>query len=223
MKREFISVILLAGGKGSRMQSEVPKQYLNLGNKPLVQYSFEVFLSLEEINEIVVVCDPSFQHLFSSQTKPVNFALPGERRQDSLYNGLQQTSPQSTLICVHDAARPCIDQALVKRVLEAGTLHGAATVGQPVRFTIKQTDHSHFVTATPPREYVWEIQTPQVVKKSLLEEGFAYAIKNKITVTDDVSLVELCGHPVKLVEGSPHNIKVTLPSDLTIAEQYLML
>lgn len=223
MKNEFTSVVLLAGGKGSRMQSEVPKQYLSIGNKPIAGYSFDLFMSLEEIDEVVVVCDPSFRHHFNSQKKPVHYALPGERRQDSLYNGLQQTSPQSTLICVHDAARPCIDQALVRRVLEAGSLHGAATVGQPVRFTIKQTDHSHFVKATPPRECIWEIQTPQVIKKALLEEGFAHAIKNKITVTDDVSLVELCGHPVKLVEGSPHNIKVTLPSDLTIAEQYLTL
>lgn len=215
-----ISVILLAGGTGSRMQSSIPKQFLTLGSKPIALHSFELFASMPEIDEIIVVCSPESRILFKTERKKqISFALPGERRQDSVYNGLQAAS--FDLICIHDAARPFIDQPLVLRVLEAGRQFGAAAVGLPLKFTIKEIDHCQLVLNTPDRSKLWEIQTPQVVQHDILMQGFHYAHQHQLTVTDDVSLAELVKKPVKLVEGSSMNVKITVPSDLPIAHHLL--
>jgi 2-C-methyl-D-erythritol 4-phosphate cytidylyltransferase len=213
------SAILLAGGIGSRMQSAMPKQFLEIHQKPIACYSFDLFLQMPEIDEIVVVCSPDFRHFFNSDAKPVIFALPGERRQDSVYNGLLASS--HNLICIHDAARPFIDRNLVSRILKAALDHGVATAAMPVKFTVKEGDANHFVKNTPDRTYMWEIQTPQVLGREILIQGFDYANKNKLTVTDDVSLAELVGKQVKLVEGSHTNLKITVPSDLVIAYQLI--
>lgn len=216
-----VSAILLAGGIGSRMQSHQSKQFLELQGKPIILYSYELLLTIPEIKEIIIVCLPEYRELFTNPTdKHIAFALPGKRRQDSVYNGLMEASKDSTLICIHDGARPFIDEALVTRVLDAGIKYGAATVGMPIKFTIKQSDKEHFVQSTPDRELIWEIQTPQVIHKDLLLAGFKYANENNLTVTDDTSLVELLGKEVKLIEGSHMNLKITVPSDLIIAENY---
>ncbi|MEI8365836.1 MAG: 2-C-methyl-D-erythritol 4-phosphate cytidylyltransferase [Parachlamydiaceae bacterium] len=218
-KHVSTSAILLAGGIGSRMHTSSPKQFLSLGGKPIVRYSFDLFLEMPEIAEIVVVCDPAYRVFFESVTsnKPIHFALPGTRRQDSLYHGLQAATLSHELICVHDAARPLIDREIVLRVLEAGERWGAATAGMPVKFTVKQSTPHNFVASTPDRSHLWEIQTPQVLRRDILEEGFCYAQQHGITVTDDVSLAELLGKEVKLVEGSYTNLKITTASDLIVA------
>lgn len=218
-----VSVILLAGGIGKRMNHPIPKQYLNLHHKPIARYSFELFLSLPEIAELIIVCVPDARHYFHlpESSIPILFADPGPRRQDSVWNGLQAISSSSELVCIHDSARPFIDKLLVKRVLEAGYLHGAATVGMPVKFTLKEHDGSCMVKQTLNRSHIWEIQTPQVIRIPLIKQGFHHAQKHEITVTDDVSLVELLNHPVKLVEGSHMNIKITSPEDLLVAEGLL--
>lgn len=215
------SAILLAGGFGLRMQSNIPKQFLEIDEKPVALYSFQLFLDMPEIDEIVVVCLEDFRDLFQcpNSSKRVVFALPGERRQDSVNNGLQAASHE--IICIHDAARPFIDKTLVLRVLAAGNEYGAAAVGMPVKFTVKEIDDQNFVRNTPDRATIWEIQTPQVLHRAILEEGFAYAHQHKITVTDDVSLAELVGKRVKLVEGSHTNLKMTVPNDLAIASHIL--
>jgi 2-C-methyl-D-erythritol 4-phosphate cytidylyltransferase len=218
-----LGVILLAGGIGTRMRSAVPKQFLPLHHKVVAQHSFDVFLSMPEINEIVVVCPSDYHHLFkkSHHRAQLSFALPGKRRQDSVYNGLLALQQKCTLVCVHDAVRPMITVPLVRRVIEAAAQHGAATAGMPVKFTVKECDPQHLVVQTPDRSRIWEIQTPQVVKTDLLKKGFSYAYQHNIDVTDDVSLVELLKHPVKLVEGCYTNIKITTPEDLTFLEQLL--
>lgn len=216
------SVILLAGGMGTRMLSPIPKQFLAIDQKPIALYSFEIFLAMPEIDEIIVVCAEDFRALFknaNTSSKPVAFALPGARRQDSVFNGFQIVS--NDLVCVHDSARPFIDIDLVSRVLESGYEHGAATAAIPVKFTIKESDPENFVRNTPDRNKLWEIQTPQVLRRDIMAKGFEYANQEDITVTDDVSLAELIGRPVKLVEGSHINLKVTVPSDLKIAYQLL--
>jgi 2-C-methyl-D-erythritol 4-phosphate cytidylyltransferase len=213
------SAILLAGGQGTRMQSATPKQFLKVFQKPIACYSFELFLEMPEIDEIIVVCLPEFRNFFTAGPKPVLFALPGERRQDSVFNGLQASSHE--LICIHDAARPFIDRNLVLRVLKAGQHHGAATTALPVKFTVKESDSDLFVKNTPDRTNIWEIQTPQVLHREIIARGFEYANKNAITVTDDVSLAELINKQVKIVEGSHTNIKVTIPNDLVLAELLL--
>lgn len=218
------SAILLSGGTGSRMSSDIatPKQYRMLGNMPIALHSFEILLNIPEIDELIIVCEPCYQHIFNANSKmPIRFAMPGARRQDSVYNGLQAASSTSDIILVHDSARPFIDNTMVQRVLKAGREHGAATVGMPVINTIKVIDHDRMATSTPDRSSLWEIQTPQVVRRDIMESGFKYTYDKGLTVTDETSLAELQGYPVKLVEGAYTNIKITIPSDLMIANTIL--
>lgn len=214
------SAILLAGGQGLRMNTVDPKQFLVLDGKPIARFSFDIFLSMPEIDEIIVVCAPAYRHLFEESTlaKHVRFAPPGARRQDSVFNGIQAVSPECGFVCIHDGARPFIDAAVAGRVLHAGRQHGAAAAGMPIKFTIKECCSRGFVRATPDRSTIWEIQTPQVIRLDWLAEGFRLAHEQNITVTDDVSLIEILGKDIKIVEGSHCNIKVTVPVDLTIAQ-----
>ena len=214
-----IAVILLAGGVGRRFGSDIPKQFLTLGCTPVVRYSFEILASMACVSEVVVVCAPEYQKIFAGTD--TTFALPGERRQDSVYNGLQALTKNTRHICVHDAARPMITPGLVQRTFDAAREHGAAAVGMPVRFTVKEVNAAHFVTSTPNRDNIWEIQTPQVIRTDWLCEGFDYANDHALTVTDDVSLAELVGHPVKLIHGDAANVKITTPEDFALLEKLL--
>lgn len=220
------SVVYLAGGMGTRMRREIPKQYLLLDHKPIALHGFECFLKLPEVEEIVVVCEERYENFFNSivqpQSTPLHFARPGGRRQDSVLNGIQKLK-NNPLVCIHDSARPFIDKDLIRRVVNSGHEHGAATVGMPVKMTLKKCDAFQMVTETPQRDFLWEIQTPQVVRLDLLKEGFKFVEQHQKTVTDDVSLIELIGKPVQLVEGSYFNIKITTPEDLVVAEQFVTM
>lgn len=220
------AVVLLAGGTGSRIPSSIPKQFLLLKNKPIALHSFDIFSSMLEINEIVVVCADEYQHYFSSQNQSkidqtkITFAKPGNRRQDSVFNGLMAITTHPNLVCVHDSARPLIDVPLVQRVLTAAKESGAAAVGMPLKYTVKQCNALGLVINTPDRTSLWEIQTPQVIEFSLLHRAFLHAQEHSLDVTDDVSLIEQLGLPVQIVQGSYRNIKITTPEDLTIANAF---
>lgn len=218
------SVIFLAGGIGMRMRSAIPKQYLSIRQKPLALYSFEILASLPEIQHFIVVCEPQYDSLFLSCDKAkelqLQFARPGLRRQDSVYNGMKILK-NDCLVCIHDSARPMIDSEIVRQAVQTAHNWGASAVGVKVRSTIKVCDGAQVVIDTPNRDSLWEIQTPQVIRLELLEEGFNHANKYRLTVTDDVSLIELLGKPVKIVEGSYANIKVTNPEDLMFIEKLI--
>lgn len=222
---EKISVVLLCGGIGSRMQSSIPKQFLKINQKLIAHYSFDIFKRMPEVAEIVVVCDLAYKHYFSFDCHPVhlNFALPGKRRQDSVFNGLNALKTNSKLVCIHDSARPLITEELVRRVIHAAQDHGAATASMPLKFTIKERDGNLFVKNTPDRTKYFEIQTPQIIRTDILKKGFEFIHDQNLEVTDDVSLVEYLGHPVKLVEGCYKNLKVTTPDDLSQAEYLIDL
>lgn len=224
MKLEYpISVILLAGGLGTRMQAPLPKPFLLLGGKPVACHSFEVFMSMPEVFEIIIVCDSAYHPLFSYKRKGLHlaFAEPGARRQDSVYNGFKKTNAKAHLICIHDSARPFISLECVRPVLAAAHETGAAALGMPIKFTVKECDKHGFVKNTPNRDLMWEIQTPQVIRPDLLQKGFNKADQSQLTVTDDVSLAELISHPVKIVKGCYENIKMTTPEDLLLAENIM--
>ncbi len=211
------TVILLAGGRGTRMGQKTPKQFLALGGKPLALYSFELFCQMPRIGEIVVVCAKEYEHLFSTPKKLL-FARGGNERQDSVFNGLQMADSKADFICIHDAARPFIDQETVEKVLDAAIECGAAAPGAPAINTIKECDSAGIVVKTPARDHLFEIQTPQVLRRSILEEGYELLRRENRLFTDDVSIAEALGYMVKIVKNNRPNFKVTTPFDLQIAK-----
>ncbi|KAL6552293.1 hypothetical protein OROHE_007657 [Orobanche hederae] len=225
VSEKSVSVILLAGGKGKRMGTSMPKQYLALLGQPIALYSFYTFSKMPEVKEIVVVCDPSYQDIFEDAKENIlvdlKFALPGKERQDSVYSGLEAINPNSDLVCIHDSARPLVLEGDVAKVLKDGRRIGAAVLGVPAKATIKEANRESFVVKTLDRKTLWEMQTPQVIKPGLLKKGFELVNRDGLEVTDDVSIVEHLRHPVYITEGSYTNIKVTTPDDLLLAERIL--
>ncbi|XP_052167538.1 2-C-methyl-D-erythritol 4-phosphate cytidylyltransferase, chloroplastic [Oryza glaberrima] len=225
VKERSVSVVLLSGGQGKRMGASMPKQYLPLLGLPIALHSLKTFCQLKEVKEVVVVCDPDYKDIFGGSIEnvqiPIKFALPGKERQDSVYNGLQEIDGDSELVCVHDSARPLVSSEDVKKVLEDAIVHGAAVLGVPVKATIKEADSNSFVVKTLDRKTLWEMQTPQVMRPSLLRDGFELVKRDGLEVTDDVSIVEYLKHSVYITEGSYTNIKVTTPDDLLLAERLM--
>lgn len=211
-----IGLIFLAGGKGARMGGSLPKQFLELNHKPVVHHSLAVFDQIPFHHSVVVVDEP-YRHFFPGKT----YALPGSRRQDSVWNGLQALDPSVEFVCIHDGARPFITKSLVEDLLSKGLEKGAAASAVPLKFTVKQTNSEGMVERTLDRSTIWEIHTPQVVRRDLLEKGFSIAHKHGLTVTDDVGLVELFDYPVQLVLGSYSNLKLTTQEDMAIAKCFI--
>ena len=216
----YISVILLSGGKGTRMSSKTPKQYLILNNKPIALYSFRLFCTMKEIFEIIVVCEKKYQYLFKDENIKIKFASPGVLRQDSVLNGLNLADKKSEYICIHDIARPNILKKEVIDVIESAKTNGAATLGSNVKNTIKKVKNG-FIEKTYNRDELFEVYTPQVIKKDLLQKGLKKAKELKATCYDDVSLLELINKKAFIVKSSDKNIKITTPLDLAIAEKLL--
>jgi 2-C-methyl-D-erythritol 4-phosphate cytidylyltransferase len=222
-----VSVVLLAGGVGKRMGAPIPKQYLELKGQPIATYSLVTFSRMREVSEVVIVCDPSWRHIFEEQFPKmpkhvaVKWALPGAERQDSVFNGFQEISSSAELVAVHDSARPLVTPADASKCLEDAWTVGAAVLGVPVKPTIKEVNGDLLVVKTLQRAKLWEVQTPQCIRPALLRKGFELVRSQSLEVTDDVSIIEALGEPVKITPGAYTNIKVTTPDDMSVAEGFL--
>ncbi len=214
------SVILLSGGKGRRMKVDTPKQYLHLQDKIVVLHALDALLHFPDWKDIVVVCEKEYESLFTTHTRlPLRFARPGKERMDSVFSGFQALIYPAQWVCIHDGARPLLRKEDLLSVLQAGMQYGAATLGTPIKMTIKEVDNNFFIKKTLDRSLLWDIQTPQVLQRTLLEQGFQHIHKERLHVTDDVSLAELLGSPVKLVQGSSFNLKITTKEDFILAQE----
>ncbi len=222
-----VGVVLLAGGSGSRMKADRPKQFLQLANKPVLAHSIQILRRVRNLHSLVIVlADEARTWDFVQQAVDhdplVSFADPGKERQDSVENGLAQIGAECTLVAVHDSARPLVTLDAIHACIADASEHGAAVLAVPMKATVKEaTADGAFVKETLDRSKLWEIQTPQVMRPELLREGFAKVRAEKLEVTDDVSIVEALGHPVKLTMGEYTNLKLTTPEDMVIAEQIL--
>ena len=217
-RKNFISLILLAGGTGSRMGGSLPKQFRLLAGKPLALHSSELFDRTDAISEIVIVCAPDYRHYFADGRKPQRFALPGPRRQDSVCHGLLAASPDAELICIHDSARPFPPAEALPALFAAARREGAAALAAAATNTIKEASASMQVVRTIPRSVCWETQTPQALRRDLLEEAYRFALANDVEATDDLSLLEAMGRFASLVPSTPRNFKITTPFDWAVAE-----
>lgn len=224
-----VGVILLSAGVGKRMGAGIPKQYIKLLGLEIALHSLECFLECD-VAEIVIVCAEEWRHIFNDYLKTrgpvkpcIKYTVGGAERQDSVCNGLAELTTE--FAAVHDAARPLVTKEEIENVIEDARKYRTALLGVQTKATIKQAclgeEGEPLVSQTPDRNTMWEALTPQIVPCELLREGFKHATENGLVVTDDVSLVEFLGKPVKLTEGEYTNIKVTTPEDIAVAETIL--
>ena len=223
--------ILPAAGLGTRMAGPQPKQFLALDGVPILIHSLRAFAAAPRVTSIYVAVRKQEMERAEAQVAEYGFAgrvrvvEGGEKRQESVANALHALSAQpDDIVLVHDAVRPLIDAATIERTIDAVIEYGAAIVGMPAVDTIKQverTAHGALITATIPREFVVQAQTPQGFRYGLLERAFAEATADGFVGTDEASLLERAGIPVAVVPGSQVNLKITQASDLELAEFYL--
>lgn len=220
-----ISAIIPAGGAGKRLGAEIAKQYLLLHSRPVLAHTLLVFQKTEAISEIVLVLPPSDAESVRRQiiepyglTKITAIVSGGLERQDSVRNGLRAIENGCDIVIVHDGVRPLLTKEMLLEVAAAAALEGAASIGVPVKDTIKETDDNHCVKTTLPRQRLWHTQTPQAFQYALLCRAHKMAESDHFQGTDDSSLVERMGIKTRMITGSYKNIKITTPEDLQIAE-----
>lgn len=222
-------MLLLAAGRGTRFGGSVPKAYLPLAGKPLLLHAAERLaraIPLTNGNRLVVVKGSGDdEHLRSCRQQltalgDVRFADGGDTRQASMQNGLAAAGDDVDLVLVHDAARALLPIEATRACVEAAARTGAALLAIPAPDTLKRAEGG-LVTATVDRAGIWLAQTPQVIRRDLLQRAFAHAAATGFTGTDDVSLVEHLGEPVAIVPGAPTNLKITHPEDLPLAATIL--
>lgn len=224
-----IAAIIVAGGSGKRMGSSIKKQFIKLRDKEILAYTIEAFNKIDEINEIIVVTgkediDKVRREIVERYQlgKVKQIIEGGKERQDSVYNGLATVGQEIEYVMIHDGARPFISEEVIKRAIQETKQHKATIVAVPVKDTIKLIDKEQgVVEATPAREKLWMVQTPQSFEKQLLLEAYKQAEERNLQVTDDSMIVEAYGHNVHVVLGAYTNIKITTPEDLVIGESIL--
>jgi 2-C-methyl-D-erythritol 4-phosphate cytidylyltransferase/2-C-methyl-D-erythritol 2,4-cyclodiphosphate synthase len=220
-----VSAIIPAGGAGTRIKSKKAKQYLSLGQIPILIRTLNVFERIKIINEIILVVPKNDLFYIQKEllppyklTKIKSVVAGGNARQDSVKNGLKEVSDKTDIVVIHDAVRPFIREKMISAVVSEAKKTGAATVGVMSKDTIKIIKRNNLVSSTIPRNNVWLTQTPQAFKYEVLKKAYEKAHKDKFHGTDDASLVERIGQKVKMVEGSYGNIKITTPEDIIIAK-----
>jgi 2-C-methyl-D-erythritol 4-phosphate cytidylyltransferase len=223
----MISVIIPAAGQSSRMGGTVSKQFMKLGDHPVLVHTLLTFQTLVQITEIIVVCRTNelvkCQELLKQYSlDKIKAVIPGgTTRQESVYNGICQVSEDSKIIVVHDGARPFVTHDIICQCIEAAKFYGAACAAVKVKDTIKTASMNEFVQETLDRSLLWSIQTPQAFDTELLKHAYENAIQTGFLGTDDCMLVEKLGHKVKLVESDYENIKITTPVDFIVGDSIL--
>ncbi|MCW2260563.1 MULTISPECIES: 2-C-methyl-D-erythritol 4-phosphate cytidylyltransferase [Sphingobacterium] len=220
-------VLIVAAGKGSRMQSDLPKQYLLMNGKPVLMHTIEKFYTSTKQPHIIIAIDPAMEYFWKSLCQEYKFTIPhditygGETRFQTVKNGIafikkKQLNLQEIAIAVHDAARPLIAANTIDLAFEQVEVSKAVIVARSCTDSVRMTtaDTNYAID----RNHIWLVQTPQIFEGGLLET--AYEQDEEATFTDDASVVERLGIPIHIVIGDYKNIKITYPEDLEIAQIY---
>lgn len=223
-----VSAVLLAAGASSRMNMNINKVYLllNAYNTSALFYPLMALDKNEYIDEIVIVIRGGERELFESMVlrgkllqKNVLFAAGGEWRSDSVYNGLLKAT--GDIVLVHDGARPLLKQRFISDCVEAMEEYAGAVVGVKCADTICSVDENNCLAQREEQARLYRVQTPQCFRKEILLECHE-KIMEKRGITDDSALLELCGYRVRMLRGDESNIKLTVPTDIIIAEQCIL-
>lgn len=217
-----VAAIIAAGGRGTRLGAERPKQFLEIGGHSILEMSLAALAASPRVDELVVALPPEFvaaqaKALKQVTTLPLTVVAGGSRRQDSVANAFARVSKQADVILIHDAARPFVTQPVIHRAINGAEVHGAAIAAVGVSDTVKQVgalnpDGSRLIRATIDRDAVFLAQTPQAFRRDILTRALSEGAG--IEATDEAMLVERLGLPVHVVEGDPRNVKITTPEDL---------
>ena len=216
----MLSAIIVAAGSSERMGFD--KLFALVSGKPVIAHTIAAFENTKCVDEVILVgrADSLAElwKLIAKPSKVKQIVEGGAERSDSVRAGLDHVDAKSGFIAVHDAARPMITPEKITRVFEAARASGAATLAEPINDTLKRADADLNVTGSVDRAGVYAMQTPQVFEKKLLEQAYDLVAKKKISVTDEVSAVELLKRKIVLVPNHDFNFKITYPRDLPLAE-----
>ena len=223
-----IWLVVPAAGVGTRMQAQVPKQYLILQGKTILEHTITRLLQVPGLSGLIVVHsveDEKITDLDIVQTPRVELVVGGSERSSSVLNGLTYLADKANdddWVLVHDAARPCIDLADIKKLigqLKDDSVGGILAV--PVSDTVKRVVTANEISETLDRTKLWQAQTPQMFRFGLLRSALQQAVSQQQVITDEASAIEQAGYRAKVVEGNRSNIKITRPEDLAMAELIL--
>lgn len=221
--------VIAAGGIGSRFAADAsgaPKQFAVLSGKTILARTVELFEKNAYVDEIYIVIHPEFIDTCREITERNRYGkvcaiIPGgSDRQKSVFAGLSQIKNRGSLVVIHDAARPLTPQRVLNGCIYAACRYGAAVAAVPAKDAIKTASDS-FITGTPDRNLLYHAQTPQAFRFGLIYDAHSRAEADGFTARDDAELLERLGIPVRIVEGSFENIKITTPEDLRLAEYIL--
>lgn len=221
-----LAVVIPAAGVGKRMQSQIPKQYLKIANKTVLEHTIDKFLAIGQIDKIVVCVseqDPYWPVLSKQYGQKIVTVIGGSERADSVLAGLNSlNATQYPWSLVHDAARPCVPNAdilhLIKQCLSSGI---GGLLASPVRDTMKRSNEFNQVQKTEERAFLWHALTPQMYPTEQLKQALTDALAANVKITDESSAIEWKGWASQLIEADESNIKITRPSDLQLAAFFL--
>ncbi|SKB42436.1 2-C-methyl-D-erythritol 4-phosphate cytidylyltransferase [Daejeonella lutea] len=214
--------IIVGGGSGSRMQSDIPKQFLLLNNRPVLMHTIEAFHSSAVSPAIILVLSKDFHQYWKDLCSVHKFTIPhllisgGQQRFHSVKNGLQAIT-EPGIVAVHDAVRPCISQKVIASAYKQAEEVGNAVVAVKSRDSVRQVTDTGTVSLN--REEIYLIQTPQVFRSEILSKAYEQEYRSEFT--DDASVVERSGVEIRLIEGDTKNLKITYPEDIQVAQAYL--
>jgi 2-C-methyl-D-erythritol 4-phosphate cytidylyltransferase len=214
--------LIVAGGKGTRIKTKLPKQFLELKGKPILLHTIEAFYRYSEQIIIILVLPEDDFEIWDAICKKFNFNKPiilqkgGETRFQSVKNGLNKIEGPG-LVAIHDGVRPLVSEDIIGASFHLAAVHQSAVAAVRLKDSIRMTDQDN--TKAVDRSRFRLIQTPQTFDIDLIKK--AYEMKEDASLTDDASVAERSGHVISLFEGSYENIKITTPEDLIVAEALL--
>ncbi|MDA1272795.1 MAG: 2-C-methyl-D-erythritol 4-phosphate cytidylyltransferase [Verrucomicrobia bacterium] len=223
----MISAVIVAAGSSKRMGSGTDKLFLQIRGQPLVAHTWRRFDACQGIDEIVLVIregmEPAFREIAAviRARKPFRFARGGPERQDSVWNGIADVSPECEIVAIQDGARPCTPDELIMQAIGRAREFGAAVVAHRVSDTLKEGDATNLIKRTVDRSNLWAVQTPQVFHLEVIRKAMQAVRDQGLILTDDTSACELIGQTVALVESAAPNPKVTSPGDIPYIEWLL--
>lgn len=224
MPKRKVWAIIVAAGKGIRLNDPVRKQYHSVAGLPIVVHTLRVFDSCKLIDDILLVVpeeDLEFCHkefmLAANLKKKIALVAGGPQRQDSVYNGLQRIDAPDSIVVIHDGARPFLTLDRLEACINEAKAHGACILGVPAYDTLKRITAQKIIVKTIDRDRIWFAQTPQAFRYDLIKKAHEKAKQQGFFGTDDAALIEQIGGRVKIIPGSRNNIKITNPEDLELA------